>query len=94
MPGYYVVVAGREVVIRASGDGHVTGSVTIPGPAGDARSPVSGEPFGTADDGHVIVVSRGGDLPGVALAFGRIDNGIFTLLPGLPPGDQPAAATW
>jgi hypothetical protein len=31
------------------------------------RALVSGEPFGTADDGHVIiVVSRGGDLPGVA----------------------------
>ncbi len=67
MPGYYVVVAGQEVVIRASGDGHVTGSVAIPGPAGTARSSVSGQPFGTADDGHVIiVVSRGGDLPGVA----------------------------
>jgi len=67
MPGYYVVVAGPEVVIRASGNGHVTGSVAIPVPAGTPRSLVSGEPFGTADDGHVIiVVSRGGDLPGVA----------------------------
>ena len=68
MPGYYVVVAGREVVIRASGTGHVTGSAAIPVPAGTPRSLVSGEPFGTADDdGHVIiVVSRGGDLPGVA----------------------------
>jgi hypothetical protein len=53
MPGYYVVVAGREVIIRASGDGLVQD-----------------------------------------LAFGRIDNGVFTLLPALPPGDQPAAATW
>jgi hypothetical protein len=67
MPGYYVVVAGPEVVIRASGNGHVTGSVAIPVPPGTPRSLVSGEPFGTADDGHVIiVVSRGGDLPGVA----------------------------
>jgi hypothetical protein len=67
MPGYYVVVAGQKVVTRASGDGHVTGSVVIPVPAGNPRSPVSGEPFGTADDRQVIiVVSRGGDLPGVA----------------------------
>src|SRR5271156_2573250 len=67
MPGYYVVVVGREVVVRASGDGHVTGSVAIPVPAGSARSPVSGEPFASADGRHfVIVVSRGGDLPGVA----------------------------
>ena len=43
-PGYYVVVAGREVVVRASGDGHVTGSVAIPVPAGNAISPVGGEP--------------------------------------------------
>jgi hypothetical protein len=67
MPGYYVVVAGQEVLIRASGNGHVTGSVAIPVPAGTPRSVVTDEPFGTADDGHVIiVVSRGGDLPGVA----------------------------
>jgi len=67
MPGYYVVVAGQEVVIRASGNGHVTGSVAIPVPAGTPRSLVSGEPFGTADDRQVIiVVSQGGDLPGVA----------------------------
>jgi hypothetical protein len=67
MPGYYVVVAGREVVVRASGDGHVTGSVAIPVPAGNAISPVGGEPFASADGRHfVIVVSRGGDLPGVA----------------------------
>jgi len=67
MPGYYVVVTGREVVVRASGDGHVTGSVAIPVPAGTPRSPVGGEPFASADDRHfVIVVSRGGDLPGVA----------------------------
>jgi hypothetical protein len=67
MPAYYVVVAGREVIVRASGDGRVTGSLAIPGPAGNALSPVVGEPFGTADGRHfVIVVSRGGDLPGVA----------------------------
>jgi hypothetical protein len=67
MPGYYVVVAGQEVVVRASGDGHVTGSVAIPVPAGTPQSPVGGEPFGSADGRHfVVVVSRGGDLPGVA----------------------------
>ena len=67
MPGYYVVVTGREVVVRASGDGRVTGSVAIPVPAGTPRSPVGGEPFASADDRHfVVVVSRGGDLPGVA----------------------------
>jgi hypothetical protein len=67
MPGYYVVVAGQEVVVRASGNGHVTGSVAIPAAAGTPRSLVSGEPFGAADDQQVIiVVSRGGDLPGVA----------------------------
>ena len=67
MPGYYVVVAGRDVVVRASGDGHVTGSVTIPTPAGTPLSPLGGEPFGSADGRHfVVVVSRGGDLPGVA----------------------------
>jgi hypothetical protein len=67
MPGYYVVVAGREAVVRASADGHVTGSVAIPVPAGNAISPVGGVPFAGADDRHfVIVVSRGGDPPGVA----------------------------
>ena len=67
MPSYYVVVTGREVVVRASADGHVTGSAAIPVPAGNAISPVGGEPFAGADDRHfVIVVSRGGDLPGVA----------------------------
>src|SRR4029077_9303903 len=83
MPGYYVVVAGREVVVRASGDGHVTGSVAIPGPAGNARSPVGGEPFASADGRRfVIVVSRGGDLPGVS------DDTLFllTVSPGGRPG--------
>jgi hypothetical protein len=83
MPGYYVVVAGREVVVRASGDGHVTGSVAIPVPAGTSRSQVGGEPFGSADGRHfVVVVSRGGDLPGVA------DVTLFrlTVSPGGRPG--------
>ena len=67
MPGYYVVVGGREVVVRASGDGHVTGSAAIPVPAGTPRSPVVGEPAGSADGRHfVVVVSRSGGLPGVA----------------------------
>jgi hypothetical protein len=67
MPGYYVVVAGLDVVVRASDDGRVAGSIAIPVSAGNARSPVSGEPFASADGRHfVIVASRGGDLPGVA----------------------------
>ena len=70
MPGYYVVVAGLEalrVVVRASGDGHMTGSVAIPVAPGNPRAPVGAEPFAGADDQHfVIVVSRRGDLPGVA----------------------------
>jgi hypothetical protein len=67
MPRYYVVVAGLEITVRASADGHVTGSAAIPVPAGNTRSSVGGEPFASADDRHfVIVVSRGGDLPGVA----------------------------
>ena len=81
MPGYYVVVAGLEITVRASDDGHVTGSVAIPGPAGNARSMVGGEPFASADGRHfVIVVSRGGDLPGVS------DDALFrlTVSPGRP----------
>jgi hypothetical protein len=67
MPRFYLAVAGLEVVVRASADGHVTGSVAIPVRPGNARSPVEGEPFAGEDDQHfVIVVSRGGDLPGVA----------------------------
>jgi hypothetical protein len=67
MPRFYLVVAGREVVVRASGDGHVTGSVAIPGSAATGRAWVGGEAFGSADGRHfVIAVSRGGDLPGVA----------------------------
>jgi hypothetical protein len=82
MPGYYVVVAGREITVRASGDGHVTGSVAIPVPAGNAISPVGGEPFASTDDRHfVIVVSRGGDLPGVA------DVTLFLL--AVSPGGRP-----
>ena len=67
MPRFYLVVAGLEVVVRASADGHVTGSVAIPGPAAAGRTTVGGQAFGSADGRHfVIVVARGGDLPGVA----------------------------
>ena len=83
MPGYYVVVAGQEVIVRDSGNGHVTGSTAIPVAARTPRSLVSGEPFGAADDGQVIiVVSRGGDLPGVA------DVTLFRLT--VSPGGRPA----
>jgi hypothetical protein len=83
MPRYYVVVAGLEITVRASDDGHVTGSVAVPGPAGNALSMVGGEPFASADGRHfVIVVSRGGDLPGVS------DDTLFrlTLSPDGRPG--------
>jgi hypothetical protein len=67
MPRYYVVIAGLEVVVRASGDGHVTGSVRIPVAPGNALSGPTAEAFGSLDDRHfVILVSVGGDLPGVA----------------------------
>jgi hypothetical protein len=67
VPRFYLVVAGLQVVVRASADGHVTGAVALPVRAGNANSPVGGEPFAGAGDRHfVIVVSRGGDLPGVA----------------------------
>jgi hypothetical protein len=67
MPAYYVVVAGLNVVVRASANGHVTGSVAIPVPAGSARAYAGGEVFGGLDDRHfVVVASRGGDLPGVS----------------------------
>src|SRR5271165_6909302 len=67
MPRFYLVVAGLKVVVRASGDGHVTGSVAIPGPAAARRGGAGGEAFGSPDGRHfVVVVSRGGDLPGVA----------------------------
>lgn len=67
MPRFYIVVAGLEVVVRASGDGHVTGSVAIPVPPASGRNVVGAEAFGGQDDRHfVIVVSRGGDLIGVA----------------------------
>ena len=68
--------------MRASGDGHMTGSAAIPGPAGTPLSPVGGEPFGSADGRHfVVVVSRGGDLPGVA------DVTLFRL--AVSPGGRP-----
>jgi hypothetical protein len=67
MPGYYVVVSGLKVVVRASADGHVTGSVTLPVAASTGRTVVGGEPFGSPDGRNfLIVVSRGGDLPGVS----------------------------
>jgi hypothetical protein len=67
MPGFYLVVAGLEVVVRSSADGRVTGSVAIPVPAATGRTSVGGQAFSSADGRHfVIVVSRGGDLPGVA----------------------------
>ena len=67
MPGFYLVVSGLEVVVRASADGRVTGSIAIPVPATTGRDSVGGQAFGSADGRHfVIVVSRGGDLPGVA----------------------------
>jgi hypothetical protein len=67
MPGFYLVVAGLEVVVRSSADGRVTGSLAIPVPAATGRTSVGGQAFGSADGRHfVIVVSRGGDLPGVA----------------------------
>jgi len=83
MPRFYLVVAGLEVVVRASAGGHVTGSVAIPGPAAMGRTSVGGEAFGSSDGRHfVIVVSRGGDLPGVA------DVTLFrlTVSPGGRPG--------
>jgi len=83
MPAYYVVVAGLDVVVRSSADGHVAGSVAIPVPAGTPRAIVSGEVFGGLDDQHfVVVVSRGGDLPGVeeATLF------LLTVSPGGRPG--------
>jgi hypothetical protein len=68
-PAYYVVVAGLDVVVRASGNGRVTGSVALPEQAGSPRAYAGGEIFGGLDDRHfVIVFSRGGDLPGVEAA--------------------------
>jgi len=82
MPAYYVIVAGLRVVVRASADGHVTGSVALPGPSGTPRVLVSAQPFGSPDDRHfVIVVSRGGGLPGVA------DDTVFRL--AVSPGGRP-----
>jgi hypothetical protein len=67
MPDYYVVISGLRVVVRASGDGHVTGSAAIPVAAETPRVFVKAEAFGVADGRHfVILISRGGDLPGVA----------------------------
>jgi hypothetical protein len=57
MPGFYLVVDGLEVVVRASADGHVTGTAAIPVPAAGAGSPwVLGEAFGSADGRHFVIV--------------------------------------
>jgi hypothetical protein len=81
-PAYYVVAVGRQVVVHASGDGRVTGSVALPGLAGTPRAFVAADVFGGTDDRHfVIVVSRGGDLPGVA------DSTVFLL--GLSAAGRP-----
>lgn len=65
MPGFYLVVAGLEVVVRA--DGHVTGTAAIPVPAAAGRAWVGGEAFGSADGRQfVIVMSQAGGRPGVA----------------------------
>jgi hypothetical protein len=67
MPGFYLVVAGLEVVVRASADGHVTGTAAIPGPGATGPTWLASEPFGSPDGRHfVIAVSRGGQVPGVA----------------------------
>ena len=97
MPRFYLVVAGLQVVVRASGDGHVTGTAAIPGPAALGRGEVSGAPFGSADGRHfVIVVSRGGDLPGVADVSlfrltvsaagrpGKLSQLTYSSMPGVP----------
>jgi hypothetical protein len=69
MPAYYVVVAGLDVVVRASADGHETGSVAIPVPAGTPRAFAGAAVFGGLDDRHfVVIASRGGDLPGAETA--------------------------
>jgi len=67
MPGFYLVVDGLQVVVRASADGHVTGTAVIPGPAATEWTWVYSEPFGSMDGRHfVIAVARGGQVPGVA----------------------------
>lgn len=44
---------------------------------------------------QVLSVAGDGDHVLVqALAFGRIDNGVFTALPGTPPGVAPVFAAW
>jgi hypothetical protein len=82
MPGFYLVVAGLEVVVRASADGRVTGTAAIPGPAATAWTWLYSEPFGSTDGRHfVIVVSRGGQVPGIA------DVALFRLT--VSPDGQP-----
>jgi hypothetical protein len=44
---------------------------------------------------QVLSVAGDGDLVLIqAFAFGRIDNGVFTSLPGATPGVLPVSATW
>jgi hypothetical protein len=83
IPRYYVVVAGLEITVRASADGHVTGSVAIPGPAGSPRSPVGGEPFGSADGRHFVIAVSGGRRPA---RRGRRILFQLTVSPGGQPG--------
>jgi hypothetical protein len=67
MPRFYVVVAGLQAVVRASADGHVTGTAAIPVAPAGGRTFLEGEVFGGSDGLHfVIVMSHFGDLPGVA----------------------------
>jgi hypothetical protein len=74
MPGFYLVVTGLKVVVRASADGHVTGTTAIPGPGATEWTYVGSEPFGSTDGRHfVIVVSRAGQVPGV------VDVALFRL---------------
>jgi hypothetical protein len=67
MPRFYLVMTGLEAVVRATADGHVTGSIAIPGPPTTMFVAVRAQPFGSADDRQfVIVVSQVTSLPGVA----------------------------
>jgi hypothetical protein len=89
MPGFYLVVTGLQVVVRASADGHVTGTTAIPGPAATEWTWLASEPFGGTDGRHfVIVVSRGGQVPGLAnVALFRL-----TVSPDGQPGRLSQAA--
>jgi len=56
MPGFYLVVDGLDVVVRASADGHVTGTAPIPVPTGAGSSWVQGEAVGSADGRHFVII--------------------------------------